>query len=1042
MTGIAEGLLISAAVSAATAGLTYALTPTQKIEGAREKDLLTATSGYGQPLSWCWGTVRLPGRRIFAGYKEEVEKKEKQGKGAKVESTTYSYYGYYATAFAEAKFRPFSDITRVWMNKKLVYNSRQADAVNVAGSILSSGQRFANQYLRFYLGQTAQEIDPLLNNIDSILNYSYGIPTNPAERDAYLRSYGIEPASVLKTPAYNRHVYYVAQRLPLEDYFGALPSDEIEAVASENCTVGQIFEDIFGLVYPDYGFDVAPISTPEFEVLGYQIDSIQSAENAIQNLQKTHFIDLIQTGSGFKFIPLNSPRDVLNLRIEDVGAHQGSKEKPYDFERIDPDPNTLPTKCIVNYIDPDLNYDRNTQESVMIVAQNQNDNILTLNFPEAMTASKAATLADRSLLFAWILGSKYKLKLPPAYLDLEPCDLIPNLFDDRGYPIKLTQTRIGANLILECEGVLHDVTPLLIERTLESGAITVGIANYTTTISVAGTVTAVRDREGNSYTEGTDYTIENGEITIVPSGTITEDTELDIVTNSTATPDDSELGQIVLPGDTELLILDLPLLENEHPDYSLYLAASGGANWTGASVYVSTDNSRYILATVFDSYSVHGSCISNFDGTTVDVIVNEAELESVSDNDLALGFNVAVIGEQIIQYKTATLINTNTYRLTDITAGLRGTETQPNAVNGDRFVLLKGVNAELDRITGEVADIGEIRYFKALSAGQILDEVDPIQFVGQGIAQRPYAPINIAATKDGVGNITVTWDRRDRHGVGMNNPPLSETAEEYRVAFLDSSNVEVSSQIVNQSSVIYSDQNQTADFGALQNSIKVSVAQISSSYGVGSYSPIAELTPPLVEPAPTIASFTPASALPGTTINIVGDNLAQVTDIYIGDVPQYNIAVTDNQNISFVLVSGTVSGVIQITTTGGTAESSNPLIVEAQPPNQKPNFPAPNPVTLPYTIQPTDDGTEIIVDGETGLILIPDDVTDPNGSNYFEPTWGCEITLENPGQIAIEKEDLAGTGDKTLGIKGNNVIDTDNQTVRLWHRGNNVWKIS
>ncbi|MDJ0903724.1 MAG: hypothetical protein QNJ55_33535 [Xenococcus sp. MO_188.B8] len=122
MSAIGEAVLISAAVSLATAGLTYALTPAQQFEGARQKDLTTAKSNYGVSLPWCWGTVRVAGNRIWTSYKEETKKKQKQGKGAKVETTTYSYYGYYASIFCECPFRPVVDIPRLWLNKNLVYS--------------------------------------------------------------------------------------------------------------------------------------------------------------------------------------------------------------------------------------------------------------------------------------------------------------------------------------------------------------------------------------------------------------------------------------------------------------------------------------------------------------------------------------------------------------------------------------------------------------------------------------------------------------------------------------------------------------------------------------------------------------------------------------------------------------------------------------------------------------------------------------------------------------------------------------------------------
>lgn len=113
MSGIGEALLISAAASLVSAGLTYALTPTQKIEGSRLDNLTSGNSSYGSPLPWAWGTVRLPGNRIWLDYLEERRKTESQGGGffglaPKVETTTYNYYGYWAEVYCECPFRPVS----------------------------------------------------------------------------------------------------------------------------------------------------------------------------------------------------------------------------------------------------------------------------------------------------------------------------------------------------------------------------------------------------------------------------------------------------------------------------------------------------------------------------------------------------------------------------------------------------------------------------------------------------------------------------------------------------------------------------------------------------------------------------------------------------------------------------------------------------------------------------------------------------------------------------------------------------------------------
>jgi hypothetical protein len=266
---------------------------------------------------------------------------------------------------------------------------------------------------------------------------------------------------------------------------------------------------------------------------------------------------------------------------------------------------------------------------------------------------------------------------------------------------------------------------------------------------------------------------------------------LNIATTKPVVQSNDDLGTIVSAGNTELKVLDIPLIKDDEIDYTLYLPAGGGVNWNGASIYISTDNSRYIFATNISTYSIFGNTTTTLaNGGNVTVQLNKAELESISESDINLGFNLAVIGNEIIQFKTAQLIDINTYLLSNLTRGLRGTEGEiSNHAVGDRFILLTGENAVIAKITGSASDIGQVRYFKAVSSGQALSQVTPVQLTIQGSSQRPYSPVQIAATSDGVGNITITWKRRDRHAaLNIENPPLSEGQEQYVIEIIDTAN--------------------------------------------------------------------------------------------------------------------------------------------------------------------------------------------------------------------------------------------------------------
>ena len=1023
MTGILEGLAISAAASALGAGITYALTPTQKIEQGRVNSLLPGTVGYGQPIPWAWGTVRLPGRRIWQTFLEEKKKKTKQGKGAKVETTDYSYYGYYAELFCECPFRPIVDFKRVWMNKKLVYSTTGG------AETIAAGSKFADRYLRFYYGNSAQETDPLLENAEPIQGYSYGLPNDPNERAAYLRSLGISHA--VFTPAYNYHTYMVAQRLPLSDFFNAIPGGEAEICASDNCTVGQIIGDIMSLFFERDRYDVSLLTMP---VHGFSIDSPKSAKSVIQTLQQAFFFDVVNSGSIIKFIPLNHPRNVINLSSSDLAAHSGGKEKPLDYEVIETDPNALPSKVIVKYIDPDNDYDIGEQYSNGEVRQHYNNQPVRLDFNLVMTGSSAATLADRAFYLAWSRKFLYKFQLPPAYLDLEPSDLIPDLFSGGDIPIKLTQIRIGANLILDCEGHQHDNFFFNFVRLLESGGVTTGVADYNVVLEVDGTVNTVADTSGQIYSQGTDYNINpEGNIQILSGGSILEGTDLVV---STAAPPTGTTQEIKVHGDTTLLILDIPLIDNSDPDYTLYLVASGDANWNGATIYYSIDNSRYIEVTTINTYGIHGTTVDVLDATDrLTVTVNEQELETITQSDLALGFNYALVGDEIIQFKTAELIDYNTYQLSDIRRGLRGTEHEiDNHFIGDRFVLLTGENAALTKITATFDDIGETRYFKAVSGGQVLDEVEPSRIDYRAISMRPYAPINIAATKNAFGDITITWDRRDRHDQKQ-NPQLSErstrasgetpdgetsTIEEYRVEVINTSNNQsVRSQEVNSNSSIYTAAEQSIDFGTVQTTITVKVAQVSSVYGIGSYSPNIELTPTQVEPLPVITATQPKAADWGDRVTIIGDNLASLREVLIGSQVQELISVTNNQTVHFTVASYSQSDNLTVVTESGSATSKQVFLIN-------------NSISRHTLIQTS---RQIIVADHSKIISC---------ESSEKITLYLDANLVFPGfETTIRKK---GSGDVTLVVSEGQTLEATGNTITarytaiyLTYRGNNLW---
>ena len=101
----------------------------------------------------------------------------------------------------------------------------------------------------------------------------------------------------------------------------------------------------------------------------------------------------------------------------------------------------------------------------------------------------------------------------------------------------------------------------------------------------------------------------------------------------------------------------------------------------------------------------------------------------------------------------------------------------------------------------------------------------------------PLALVHQTGSRNGPGDLTVTWQRRTRIGGewrdGTGTVPLSETSEAYKVEILDGPAGEVLRTLSDLSSPTadYTAAAQTADFGAPQATVHLRVVQLSATIG-------------------------------------------------------------------------------------------------------------------------------------------------------------------------------------------------------------------
>ncbi len=250
-------------------------------------------------------------------------------------------------------------------------------------------------------------------------------------------------------------------------------------------------------------------------------------------------------------------------------------------------------------------------------------------------------------------------------------------------------------------------------------------------------------------------------------------------------------------GPTALRLYDLPLAELGFDGKPALAAMAAGIapGWRRAALSMSADNgaSRQdigstvapaMLGATLGALPAGGSALLDLSSfVEVELLHEEMVLTGCSEDALAAGANLALIGNELIQFGDAEPIGARQWRLSRLLRGRRGTEwAVAEHGMGEDFALI------------EVAAIRPVEVASAASAGtRILllasgtgdDEPATAEMVTTGEALRPPAPVHLRAESDGAGGIALTWVRRSRFGWAWQNgadTPLGEENERYLLA--------------------------------------------------------------------------------------------------------------------------------------------------------------------------------------------------------------------------------------------------------------------
>jgi hypothetical protein len=307
--------------------------------------------------------------------------------------------------------------------------------------------------------------------------------------------------------------------------------------------------------------------------------------------------------------------------------------------------------------------------------------------------------------------------------------------------------------------------------------------------------------------------------------------------------------EVVAPAATVIQLMDIPILQDADNAMGIYVAAQGTTKaWAGGAIYSSPDNSAFTLAATVTDVAVFGTCTTTlpdwtlgkvFDETnTVTVDVGAGQLSSAARDDvLDSAANGCLIGSEILQFRTVTLVSAGVYTLSGLVRGQRGTEAATvGHAAGERFVLLQPTG--LRRVVDDLATLDVARYWKGVTIGSPLSTGTSQTFTDTGVALRPFSPVGLRGDRALNADLTLTWDRRTRlSGEFLNgvDVPLGENSEAYEIDICTDGTFSTVKRTLTSStpSVIYTGAMQATDFGSPQVTVSVVVYQMSASVGRG-----------------------------------------------------------------------------------------------------------------------------------------------------------------------------------------------------------------
>ncbi|MEQ1697883.1 MAG: glycoside hydrolase/phage tail family protein [Hyphomicrobiaceae bacterium] len=527
-------------------------------------------------------------------------------------------------------------------------------------------------------------------------------------------------------------------------------------------------------ILDDYGFSQYDVTGLSGTVTGYAIDRIMSAREALSAFELAFFIDTVESSGKLSFRQRGASAPILA-----VGPDQLVETKPSQalISLTRGQETELPAIAKIRYLAGAGDYRQAVAESRRLTGAS--GRVSQADLAIVMDADQASAITDSWLFEAWAARERAAFMLPPSSLALEPGDIVSIEIGPDSRTFRLTE--IGEH--------------------------------------------GTREIQARSI-----------------------DVEVYGATSAKVRP--PRAGDPVTAGQPVLAFLDLPLLRGDENPLTGYIAAFQSPWPGGVAVYSSPEQSGFRLKAIAPTPATMGQTLSDLpagptarwdNATQLQVLIGTGTLTSASKIQVLAGANIAAVqtpsGDwEVLQFTTATLTAPNTYVLSGLLRGQAGTDATfgPAIPAASPFVLLNSAVTPLALTSAETRLPLNWRYGPS-SRGIGDATFATATHTFQALALRPLSPVHPKAQRATNGDLTLTWIRRTRiSGDSWELPdvPVSEDSERYEADILSGATVK-RTLVLTSPTLTYTAADQIADFGALQSTLTIRLAQLSSSYGHG-----------------------------------------------------------------------------------------------------------------------------------------------------------------------------------------------------------------